>query len=143
MLAERLRQGNRLVASANPRPVLFVGCSAEALPIGWAIQSALEHTLIDERELQGAGSEHGSRGMTWVDAMVEGIIEEFCELVSAGDHSSNHSLQVAVAPFQWLLVMVRIIRIEFAYEDSSWSEGASDRSACQGERSTFCSDSAA
>ena len=63
-----------------------------------ATQSAFERTLIVERELQDAGSEHGSRGMTWVDAVVEGLIEEFCELVSAGDHSSNHSLQEAVAP---------------------------------------------
>ena len=43
VLAERLRQRNRFVPPANPRPVLFVGCSTEALPIGRAIQSALEH----------------------------------------------------------------------------------------------------
>ncbi len=46
VLAERLRQRNRFVASANPRPVLFVGCSTEALSIGRAIQSALEHDPI-------------------------------------------------------------------------------------------------
>ena len=46
VLAERLRQRNRFVASANPRPVLFVGCSTEALPIGRAIQSALEYDPI-------------------------------------------------------------------------------------------------
>ena len=45
-LADRLSQRNRFVPSMNPRPVLFVGCSAEALTIGRAIQSALEHDPI-------------------------------------------------------------------------------------------------
>ena len=45
-LAERLRQRNRFVAPANPRPVMFVGCSTESLSIGRAIQSALEHDPI-------------------------------------------------------------------------------------------------
>ena len=42
-LAERLRQRNRFVSSMNPRPVLFVGCSTESLPVAQAIQSALSH----------------------------------------------------------------------------------------------------
>ena len=46
VLAERLRQRNRFVSSANPRPVLFVGCSVETLPIGRAIQSALDRDPI-------------------------------------------------------------------------------------------------
>ena len=46
VLSERLRQRNRFVPPANPRPVLFVGCSVEALPIGRAIQSSLEHDPI-------------------------------------------------------------------------------------------------
>ena len=46
VLAERLQQRNRFVSPANPRPVLFVGCSVEALPIGRAIQSALDHDPI-------------------------------------------------------------------------------------------------
>ena len=46
VLAERLRQRNRFVTPMNPRPVLFVGCSTEALPIGRGIQSALDHTPI-------------------------------------------------------------------------------------------------
>ena len=45
-LAERLRQRNRLVPPANPRPVLFVGCSTESLSIGRAIQSAFDHDPI-------------------------------------------------------------------------------------------------
>ena len=32
-LAERLRQRNRFVPPANPRPVTFVGCSTESLPL--------------------------------------------------------------------------------------------------------------
>ena len=40
-LAKRLRQRNRFVRSVNPRPVLFVGCSTESLPVAEAIQSAL------------------------------------------------------------------------------------------------------
>ena len=40
-LAERLRQRNRFVSSMNPRPVLFVGCSTESLPVAQAIQTAL------------------------------------------------------------------------------------------------------
>ena len=45
-LAERLRQRNRFVSSVNPRPVLFVGCSTEALPVAQTIQSALAHDPI-------------------------------------------------------------------------------------------------
>ena len=45
-LAERLRQRNRFVRSVNPRPVLFVGCSTESLPVAQAIQSALAHDPI-------------------------------------------------------------------------------------------------
>ena len=45
-LAERLRQRNRFVPSMNPRPVLFVGCSREALPVAQTIQSALAHDPI-------------------------------------------------------------------------------------------------
>ena len=46
VLSERLRQRNRFVSPANSRPVLFVGCSVEALPMGRAIQSALDHDPI-------------------------------------------------------------------------------------------------
>ena len=45
-LAERLRQRNRFVPSVNPRPVLFVGCSTESLPVAQAVQSALEHDPV-------------------------------------------------------------------------------------------------
>ena len=45
-LAERLRQRNRFVSPVNPRPVLFLGSSTEALPIARAIQSALTHDPI-------------------------------------------------------------------------------------------------
>lgn len=41
-LADRLRQRNRFVANVNARPVVFVGCSNEALPIARAIESAFE-----------------------------------------------------------------------------------------------------
>ena len=46
VLAERLRQRNRFVSPANPRPVMFVGCSTESLSIARAIQSAFEHDPI-------------------------------------------------------------------------------------------------
>ena len=46
VLAERLRQRNRFVSPANPRPVIFVGCSTESLSIARAIQSAFEHDPI-------------------------------------------------------------------------------------------------
>lgn len=45
-LAERLRQRNRFVTPLNSLPILFIGCSAEALPVGRAIQSALDHDPI-------------------------------------------------------------------------------------------------
>ncbi len=45
-LAARLRQRNRFIASPNPRPILFVGCSAESLPVARAIQSTLTHDPI-------------------------------------------------------------------------------------------------
>ena len=46
VLAGRLQQRNRYVPSTNPRPVLFVGCSTEALPIGRSIQAALDHDPV-------------------------------------------------------------------------------------------------
>ncbi len=45
-LAHRLRQRNRFVAPVNTRPVLFVGCSTEALPIASAIQSKFEYDPV-------------------------------------------------------------------------------------------------
>ena len=45
-LAGRLRQRNRFVSSMNPRPVLFVGCSTESLPVARTIQSALAHDPV-------------------------------------------------------------------------------------------------
>ena len=45
-LAERLRQRNQFVSPINPRPILFLGCSAEALAIGRAIQAGLSHDPI-------------------------------------------------------------------------------------------------
>lgn len=41
-LCERLRQRNRLVASTNPRPILFIGSSKESLYIAESIRSNLE-----------------------------------------------------------------------------------------------------
>lgn len=42
-LAKRLQQRNRLVASTNPRPVVFIGSSTESLPIARAIRSNFDH----------------------------------------------------------------------------------------------------
>ncbi|RKU13027.1 cyclic nucleotide-binding protein [Candidatus Poribacteria bacterium] len=43
VLADRLRQRNKLVISKNPRPVIFIGSSQESLPIGRAIRSNFDH----------------------------------------------------------------------------------------------------
>jgi CRP/FNR family cyclic AMP-dependent transcriptional regulator len=42
-LAERLIQRNELVSVPNPRPTIFIGSSAEAIPIARAIQSNFQH----------------------------------------------------------------------------------------------------
>jgi CRP/FNR family transcriptional regulator, cyclic AMP receptor protein len=42
-LGNRLRQRNELVTPKNPRPALFIGSSAEALPFARAIESGLQH----------------------------------------------------------------------------------------------------
>lgn len=42
-LAKRLQQRNRLVASTNPRPVLFIGSSKESLDIARAIRFNFDH----------------------------------------------------------------------------------------------------
>ena len=42
-LAKRLQQRNRLVASTNPRPRLFIGSSKESLPVARAIRSNFDH----------------------------------------------------------------------------------------------------
>ena len=48
-LSERLRQRNRFVSPMNTVPALFVGCSAESLPLGRAIQTAFSHDLVSVR----------------------------------------------------------------------------------------------
>ena len=45
-LAARLRQRNSLVRPTNPRPVLFIGSSAEAIPVVRAIETGLAHDNI-------------------------------------------------------------------------------------------------
>lgn len=45
-LADRLRQRNRLVRPSNPRPVLFIGSSAEAIPFVDEIERQLGHADI-------------------------------------------------------------------------------------------------
>lgn len=45
-LAARLRQRNRFVTPTNPRPVLFIGCSAESLSVARAIQSGLAYDPV-------------------------------------------------------------------------------------------------
>lgn len=42
-ICNRLRQRNRLVASKNPRPILFVGSSTESLEVARAIRSNFNH----------------------------------------------------------------------------------------------------
>ena len=42
-LSKRLQQRNRLVASTNPRPVLFIGSSTESLEVSRAIRSNFAH----------------------------------------------------------------------------------------------------
>ncbi len=42
-LVKRLQQRNRLVASTNPRPVLFIGSSTESLEVARAIRSNFDH----------------------------------------------------------------------------------------------------
>jgi CRP/FNR family cyclic AMP-dependent transcriptional regulator len=42
-LAERLIQRNELVSVPNPRPTIFIGSSAEAIPIARAIQANFQH----------------------------------------------------------------------------------------------------
>ncbi|TWT64410.1 TIR domain-containing protein [Rubinisphaera italica] len=45
-LADRLRQRNRLVRPANVRPVLFIGSSAEAIPVVNEVERQLAHANI-------------------------------------------------------------------------------------------------
>ena len=46
-LTHRLRQRNKFVEPVNSRPVLFVGCSAESIPIAYTIQEELKCDPID------------------------------------------------------------------------------------------------
>ena len=46
-LTHRLRQRNRSVEPMNSRPVLFVGCSAESIPIAYTIQVELKCDPIE------------------------------------------------------------------------------------------------
>jgi CRP/FNR family transcriptional regulator, cyclic AMP receptor protein len=45
-LAERLRERARFHRPPNPKPVLFIGCSVEGLPIGTHIQLGLKHDRV-------------------------------------------------------------------------------------------------
>ena len=46
-LAHRLRQRNKFVEPVNSRPALFVGCSAESIPIADTIQAELKSNPIE------------------------------------------------------------------------------------------------
>lgn len=48
-LGARLRERNRLVRAKNSLPALFIGCSAEALPVARELQSALSHDRIEAK----------------------------------------------------------------------------------------------
>lgn len=47
IVAERLRERGTFLNTPNQRPVLFIGCSAEALPIAEEIALGLKHANID------------------------------------------------------------------------------------------------
>jgi CRP/FNR family transcriptional regulator, cyclic AMP receptor protein len=49
MLAARLRQRSAFHRAPNPEPVLFLGCSSEALPLATAIKEGLAGDKIDVR----------------------------------------------------------------------------------------------
>lgn len=46
LLADRLRQRSRYYKPPNPQPVLFIGCSAEAVPIANELQAGFKHDPI-------------------------------------------------------------------------------------------------
>ena len=82
-LAERLRQRNRFVLSANPRPVLFVGCSTEALPIARAIESALDPDPIVVRVWSDDTFEASSFPVESLERELSGV--DFAALVLSPD----------------------------------------------------------
>lgn len=47
LLAYRLRQRSQFYQPPNPEPVLFIGCSSEALPIANELQAGLKHDSMD------------------------------------------------------------------------------------------------
>lgn len=48
-LGSRLRERNLLVRQKNAVPVLFIGCSVEALPVARELQSALAHDSLEAK----------------------------------------------------------------------------------------------
>jgi len=95
-LASRLRARNRLVLAPNPRPVLFIGSSAESLTMARAVQSGLAHDDILVR--------------TWTDGVflpshftVDDLIEQvvtsdFAALVFAPDDRVISRHHASAAP---------------------------------------------
>ena len=82
-LAERLRQRNRFVLSVNPRPVLFVGCSTEALPVARAIESALDPDPIVVRVWSDDTFEASSFPIESLERELSGV--DFAALVLSPD----------------------------------------------------------
>ena len=82
-LAQRLRQRNRFVLSVNPRPVLFVGCSTEALPVARAIESALDPDPIGVRVWSDDTFEASSFPIESLERELSGV--DFAALVLSPD----------------------------------------------------------
>ncbi len=93
-----------------------------------AVQEAVGVALV-QRELHHVGGQHGVGGEAGVTTVFVGRVEHFDQLAGTGDYSLNYDFEETEAASRGLFVMVGIIRIDFAHEDFSWSEGASDRSA--------------
>ena len=82
-LAERLRQRNLSVLSVNPRPVLFVGCSTEALPVARAIESTIAHDPIVVRVWSDDIFEASSFPIESLERQLPGV--DFAALVLSPD----------------------------------------------------------
>ena len=98
---------------------VFEATDAQQLVVAaQAVEETIGVALVD-LELHGEGPEGGIGGEAWVAAVFVGCVEDFRQFTGTRNNPIDCDFEETKAAFRWLLVMVGIIRIDFAHEDFS------------------------
>lgn len=95
-LSTRLIERNKLVAGPNPRPIVFIGSSVEALPVARAIQTAFLHDTFTVRIWTDKVFGAGKAVMEDLEAQIKSA--DFAVLVLSSDDIVSSRTVDSVAP---------------------------------------------